>query len=651
MATMASEHTPPLHDSLLLEHGGGAARESSYEAPFGMLSASPSGLSDPFHSVPLFSSLDLDTMPPAPFGAQAPPMLWQDLRPPPHDGAWAPPTSPPPRSAPPEAPTQQLASDVLPSSVADLRLDTPSSQRARLTGDSVSSQETVGEAERASATPENRVPQTPMRTATRAPPAEARAAPSTPVSLPDDETPVKGHGEAPADDTFRGTLLYELSATPPAMLAQGIPPMTPLADARRASLDEPRSGLMRAHRSGPSISSSSAISASTPEYGSAHSIASSADLRSPGFPYDSAHLDLSPHKAATLPFGAEMYGGVPGQVPYFPHVPMTPQSATPLHRATLQGALSLDEPFGTPEQFMSPHAHAPPLTMSPGLLLYDQHHDAKMGRVASAPSLPHGGLPSWPSEHELGLYTPGHEPISFPASPSSCTSNLPVNSTAMARKCYTPYAKTAPSPLMYGSPLEMDPFLAHGGMPTSKSMNAISSGPMSPLPPGPGRRRSQMTESISMPGDQMPSLLDFEAAPPGMRGRGRNTGPPPLVVSSADKLHVCHCGRRFKRMEHLKRHNRTHTQERPHKCPVESCGKSFGRSDNLAQHLKTHYRPAGLVGRASEVLHTEPAEPARPRDRRHDPHAAAAAAASAAAASAAFAAPTEPKREADAPSA
>ncbi|KAI1337768.1 Ste12-like transcription factor [Xylariaceae sp. FL0016] len=60
------------------------------------------------------------------------------------------------------------------------------------------------------------------------------------------------------------------------------------------------------------------------------------------------------------------------------------------------------------------------------------------------------------------------------------------------------------------------------------------------------------------------------------------------------KSHSCPiptCGRLFKRLEHLKRHVRTHTQERPYICP--HCSKAFSRSDNLAQHKRTHDRGEG----------------------------------------------------------
>ncbi|RCH94339.1 homeodomain transcription factor ste12 [Rhizopus stolonifer] len=70
--------------------------------------------------------------------------------------------------------------------------------------------------------------------------------------------------------------------------------------------------------------------------------------------------------------------------------------------------------------------------------------------------------------------------------------------------------------------------------------------------------------------------------------------------SNPEKTFVCplsRCGRVFKRLEHLKRHFRIHTMERPYACNM--CGKSFSRTDNLTQHKKTHTRSrsSSLVSR------------------------------------------------------
>ncbi|ODQ63875.1 hypothetical protein NADFUDRAFT_67250 [Nadsonia fulvescens var. elongata DSM 6958] len=98
----------------------------------------------------------------------------------------------------------------------------------------------------------------------------------------------------------------------------------------------------------------------------------------------------------------------------------------------------------------------------------------------------------------------------------------------------------------------------------------------------PSRTMSQSSSSSSLSLER----LDIETPP--------LFAPVLDAIKHIDKPHKCpHCSKRFKRMEHVRRHAKTHTAEKPFTCDVEDCGRKFSRRDNLRAHLKTHTKKGG----------------------------------------------------------
>ena len=103
------------------------------------------------------------------------------------------------------------------------------------------------------------------------------------------------------------------------------------------------------------------------------------------------------------------------------------------------------------------------------------------------------------------------------------------------------------------------------------------------------------------------SQSDICLAPPSNAAKAANAPAPannfPPPKTDKPRPHVCQtCGRSFARLEHLKRHERSHTKEKPFECP--QCTRCFARRDLLLRH--------------QQKLHQAGAASSRPRNGRRE---------------------------------
>lgn len=74
----------------------------------------------------------------------------------------------------------------------------------------------------------------------------------------------------------------------------------------------------------------------------------------------------------------------------------------------------------------------------------------------------------------------------------------------------------------------------------------------------------------------------------------RLKGLPSIIKRTQFRCKELGCEGRFKRQEHLKRHVKIHSKEKPHVCWVPGCSRRFSRRDNLKVHCtKTHSKRGG----------------------------------------------------------
>jgi hypothetical protein len=222
--------------------------------------------------------------------------------------------------------------------------------------------------------------------------------------------------------------------------------------------------------------------------------------------------------------------------------------------------------------------HATPKQVSPPSLVMDENGQASVSFIKRSPSSQYlepfeDDEVTYPEFDVTSTPTPVYQmsPYGMTRSATMPSQTTPIRTPDVPR-FYHPYAPVTPAST-YSRHIRNQHSHSHSHSLSDPNMAASlallpSTQPQYMSPPTPPSRNSTPLSR---------SLSRTSRAPANL----------PLVVSALDKSHVCEmCQKRFKRLEHLRRHNKTHTGERGFRCEVVGCGKWFSRSDNLMAHRR-----------------------------------------------------------------